>query len=75
MAAKVGFQLVDTPEAAAAARFRGSPTVLIDGVDPFADRDAPIGLTCRVYLTSDGVSGAPSVAQLAEALRTRQPAR
>lgn len=37
-------QLIDTPDAAAEHGFRGSPTVLIDGIDPFADPDAPVGL-------------------------------
>ena len=36
-------QLIETPEAAEQHGFRGSPTVLIDGVDPFADPDAPVG--------------------------------
>ena len=35
--------------------FRGSPTVLLDGVDPFADPSAPVGLACRVYQTPDGL--------------------
>jgi len=35
--------LVSTPEEAEAAQFRGSPTVLVDGLDPFADRDAQSG--------------------------------
>jgi hypothetical protein len=50
---------------------RGSPTVLIDGEDPFADPDAPVGLACRVYPTADELAGAPSVAQLTAALRAR----
>ena len=44
--------------------FRGSPTVLIDGVDPFADPTAPVGLACRLYPTAGGPDGAPSVEQL-----------
>ena len=49
--------------------FCGSPTVLVDGVDPFADAGAPVGLACRVYATPGGLEGAPSVAQLCAALR------
>ena len=57
-------RIVDTVEAAEAARFRGSPSVIIDGVDPFADPDAPIGLSCRVYRTADGYAGTPTLGQL-----------
>jgi hypothetical protein len=55
---------VDTPEAAQRAGFRGSPTILIDGTDPFADADAPVGLTCRIYRTGTGTEPAPTVEQL-----------
>lgn len=58
------YQTIDTPEAAEQARFRGSPTILIDGRDPFAGEGQPIGLSCRVYETEDGAQGAPSEAAL-----------
>lgn len=60
---------VATPEDAERLRFRGSPTVLVDGIDPFADADAPVGLSCRVFRTPEGLQGAPTVDQLVEALR------
>ncbi len=41
-------QAVETPEHAERLAFRGSPTVLVDGEDRFADPDAPVGLSCRV---------------------------
>lgn len=44
--------------------FSGSPTILVDGQDPFADQDAPIGLACRLYATEEGLQGAPTIAQL-----------
>lgn len=44
--------------------FRGSPTILVDGADPFADPDVPTGLTCRIYRTAAGVEPAPTVEQL-----------
>ncbi len=53
-------QLIDTPEAAEAEGFRGSPTVVINGTDPFANPDAPIGLACRVYRTDEGYAGSPA---------------
>lgn len=70
--AEQGFTLehrkVDTPEEAARLAFAGSPTVLVDGVDPFATADAPTGLACRVYDTPDGPQGSPTLAQLREVL-------
>jgi len=60
---------VTSPEDAEQLSFRGSPTVLIDGVDPFADASAPVGLSCRVFPTPDGLRGAPTVEQLAALLR------
>ena len=71
--AEVRYQLIDTPEAAAEQGFRGSPTVLVDGTDPFADRDAPIGLACRIYQTETGPAGSPSLAQLERALHAGSP--
>lgn len=60
---------VATAEDAERLRFRGSPTVLVNGADPFADEAAPVGLSCRVFQTPDGLRGAPTVAQLVEVLR------
>lgn len=58
---------VDTVDSVPA--FAGSPTVLIDGVDPFAGQAPPgSGLSCRVYRTGDGVSGAPSPEDLRRAV-------
>lgn len=61
--------VVDTPEEAERVRFRGSPSILVDGVDPFAEIDDPVGLSCRVYQTPDGPAGSPTLEQLREALR------
>jgi len=63
-------QLIDTPEAAEAAGFRGSPSVIVEGVDPFADPDAPVGLACRVYRTETGFAGSPTLEQLRAAIVT-----
>ena len=60
---------VGTPEDAERLRFRGSPTVLVNGRDPFADESAPVGLSCRVFRTPDGLRGAPTVDQLVGVLR------
>lgn len=57
---------VDTPEAAEQFAFRGSPTILVDGRDVFANGDEPIGLSCRIYQTPDGPAGSPTLEQLRE---------
>jgi hypothetical protein len=44
--------------------------VLIDGVDPFANADAPIGLSCRVYQTESGFAGSPTLDQLEQVVVT-----
>src|ERR1700686_698820 len=60
---------VETIDEAISAGLRGSPTILIDGADPFADPGVGPGLSCRIYATEHGPDGAPSVTQLVEALR------
>ena len=67
--------LVDTPEAAERAGFLGSPTVRIDGEDPFAAPGAAVGLSCRVYPTVDGLIGCPTLAELRAAFQRHAPAR
>ena len=49
--------------------FTGSPTILIDGVDPFPQPDRQPGLACRVYATPGGLAGVPDSASLKAALR------
>lgn len=67
--ADVLLEPVDTPEAAERWQFRGSPTVLMEGTDPFGGA-GPVGLSCRIYDTDDGPAGAPTVDQLVRLLRT-----
>lgn len=64
----VTIRVIDTEEQAQRHRFAGSPTFLIDGVDPFATPGAPSGLACRLYVTPAGLSGTPEVRLLADAL-------
>lgn len=66
--ARVEHRRVATLAEAEAAERRGSPTVLIDGREPFADPRAPVGLSCRVGHAGTGSAGAPTVEQLAEAM-------
>lgn len=56
-------------EQARALGMHGSPTLLVDGVDPFALPATPPSVSCRLYRNDDGtVGGAPSVAALRAAL-------
>ncbi|MFF0390157.1 hypothetical protein ACFYS8_15945 [Kitasatospora sp. NPDC004615] len=63
--------LVEVADEAEAARLGmyGSPTVLIDGADPFAPPGAEPSLSCRLYWHADGtMSGLPDAAALRRAL-------
>jgi hypothetical protein len=55
----------------------GSPTLLIDGADPFAGSQQRPGMSCRLYRDEAGrPSGAPSIRQLQQVIeprRTRSP--
>lgn len=67
--AEVEHRRVVTPQDAERERFQGSPTVLVDGEDPFADPGGHVGLSCRLYRTELGLAGVPTVDQLVEVLR------
>ncbi|MGZ4166581.1 MAG: hypothetical protein ACXVRW_14175 [Solirubrobacteraceae bacterium] len=66
---------IRTDAQAEAARFTGSPTILIDGVELMAvlgraADDEPAGLNCRVYpRRDDRVSPTPDPQDLRDALR------
>lgn len=45
----------------------GSPTILIDGRDPFAE-GAEASVSCRLYRSEQRLVGAPSVDELVEVL-------
>jgi hypothetical protein len=62
------YETVSTIEEAERRRFRGSPTILIDGHDPFARESDPVGLSCRLYHTESGTEPSPSIRQLEWAL-------
>ncbi|QIM21906.1 hypothetical protein G7075_13535 [Phycicoccus sp. HDW14] len=49
--------------------FSGSPTILLNGVDPFARPDAPVALSCRLYSTPEGLRGIPALRDLRQALK------
>jgi hypothetical protein len=65
----VTVRVVDSEDLAAQVGMTGSPTLLIDGVDPFAEQGSSANLSCRLYRDETGhLAGAPSVAQLHRAL-------
>lgn len=55
---------VESVEEAERLGFHGSPSILIDGVDVFAEPGAGVGLSCRVFRTPEGLRGAPTMEQL-----------
>jgi hypothetical protein len=64
-------ELVEVTGEAEAARLgmTGSPTILLDGVDPFAAAGAVPSVSCRIYRGPDGAAdGVPSVQNLTAAL-------
>jgi hypothetical protein len=72
--AEVAMREIRTDDEAQRARFTGSPTILIDGVDALAaggddQTGEPAGLTCRIYHRRDGrVSPTPDPDDLRDAL-------
>lgn len=66
-------RVIDDEQEAARLGMRGSPTLLVDRVDPFAAPGVPPSLSCRMYRDPDDpksrVEGAPSVAALRRVLR------
>ena len=51
-------------------KFVGSPTIRIDGNDPFLSGEANYGLECRLFTTPEGLKGWPTKDMLREALRS-----
>jgi len=61
-------EVADEPEAMEAG-MHGSPTLLIDGTDPFAGPEARPSLSCRLYRDPAGrTEAAPSVQMLRRAI-------
>src|SRR5690348_2719987 len=61
---ELDYQLIDSAATAERVGFHGSPTILIDGHDPFFTGAEPVGMSCRVYRTDHGPQGSPTVADL-----------
>lgn len=61
------------PESTPYTKGYGSPTILVQGRDVAGEASGNGGSSCRLYRNgSDGFEGAPSVEQIADALRTRE---
>lgn len=62
-------QVIPDEGKAASWGMHGSPTLLIDGTDPFAEPGQPPSMSCRLYRDDDGKpSGAPSARQLRQVI-------
>lgn len=59
---------VATADAAERLGMYGSPTILINGRDPFARHGNAASMACRLYNHGGRIDGAPSVEQLADVL-------
>ncbi len=69
VAATVTRTLLVTEAEAQRRGFIGSPTILLNGLDPFSVPRATVGLACRLYSTSDGLAGVPPLRDLRQALK------
>jgi hypothetical protein len=67
--ATVSETVITTEDEARGRGFTGSPTILLNGSDPFAQSDAPVALSCRLYSTPDGLGGMPGVRDLRQGLK------
>ena len=66
---QVATRVIDTIEQADRWGMHGSPTVLIDGRDPFARPGTTASVSCRLYRDEGGrAQGAPSLTRLRQAL-------
>ena len=69
--ANINVVQVTDDEQATRLRFLGSPSFVVDGVDLWQENRAAYYLSCRVYMTPEGVKGTPTIGMLQEKLRTK----
>ena len=61
----VSYEVISDEAHAVSRDMHGSPTLLIDGADPFAEPGQPPTMSCRLYRDDSGQpAGAPSVTQI-----------
>lgn len=70
--ARVGQHRIATEAEARAVNFRGSPTILINGIDAFPSPGAPV-FACREYQTPQGRAEVPTVRQIVQAITSCGP--
>jgi hypothetical protein len=70
--ASVGEVLVATPTAADELGMHGSPTIAIDGHDPFDHDQGRGSMSCRLYWAEGRIDGAPGIAELIAAIARAQ---
>jgi hypothetical protein len=62
-------RVIASEQEAASEGMHGSPTLLVDGTDPFAAPGQPPSLSCRLYRDASGRAGpVPSVQELRRVL-------
>jgi hypothetical protein len=67
--AEISLVAVNTDEEARRLRFPGSPTIRVDGHDPFpVPERGEWGLGCRIYATPEGLKGSPTAQMFRAAL-------
>ena len=59
---------VRTVDEAVSRKFMGSPSIFIDGLDPFAREGDTPGLACRMYASTEGLGGSPTEVDLITAI-------
>lgn len=69
----VTVHVIGSQDDAARQGFTGSPTLRINGCDPFAEPGRAPALACRVYSTAAGLRGLPDAAAVRAALCAAHP--
>jgi hypothetical protein len=75
MESEIRLVLLDDEAQAAMHKFLGSPSFQVNGQDWWPEARTSYHLSCRVYPTSSGMRGAPSVEMLQEKLRSLSDAK
>ena len=70
--ANINLVQVTNDDQATRLRFLGSPSFVVNGVDLWEETRDAYHLSCRVYMTPEGVKGAPTIGMLQEKLRTNK---